>query len=337
MAARTPTLVVVALLSLFASAITRAQEAPILLRPDATFVALAERIAQGAARRLGREVIVGASVDESTPTQPPSVVRLETLDGRAALTIVGRSGTVYRTSLAIAEDEAATVRALVLSLAALVESAAADPGPSVAPVTTVEPTRAPREELPLLGPTDGSALRDLADPFDRVDFTPRVLVELRGRLGLGTQRDVSVAGIGLTAGACLGPYCVVLDADTLIPEEDHARRSGVVSYVFTTVGLGGRFLPLVAGPVRGGIGVSLLLRTGHLWIEELAISETTFAAGGRFSAEGALMLADPLALVLSGGLDVAFNPTRFVRATEIVFVEDVVVPWLALGLRICPN
>jgi hypothetical protein len=315
---------------LCAPAASAAQEtASITLRTDSTFAPVAERVARDASRRIGTEVRVGAAIDETTLAQPPSVVRLEVIDDRAALTITGASGSVYRTSLAITEDEAANVRALVLSLAALVETASSDPGPR--PIARVDRAR---EELPLLGPTDGSALRDLSDPFERVDYTPRPLVELRGRLGLGTQRDVSLGGVGLAAGACLGPYCIVLDADVLVPEEDHARRFGVVSYVFTTVGLGGRFLPLHAGPLRGGIGVSLFVRTGHLWIESQAVSETTFAAGGRFSVEGALTLAGPLALVLSGGLDVAFNPTRFVRAAELVFAEDVAVPWVALGLRI---
>jgi hypothetical protein len=333
MGASAKSLIAVVVLTLLAAlaGLAHAQDGAVTLRTDARFALLSERLARDASRRLGRPVVVGAPLEGTdAETRIVSTVRLTEVDGRAELAITGASGRIYATRLAMAADQAASVRALVLSLASLMETAATDPGPPIE--ATADP-----QDPPLLGPTDGSALRDLADPFEHVDYSARPLFELRGRLGLGTQRDTSLGGAGLAAGVCFGPYCLVLDADVLTPEEDHPRRFGVVSYVFTTVGVGGRFLPLRLGPLRGGIGVSLLLRTGHLWIDEQDVHATTFAAGGRFSIEGTLTLADPLALVLSGGADVAFNPTRFVRAGETVFLEDVIVPWLALGLRICPN
>ena len=306
----------------------RAQSDHFTLHADSAFEAVASQVAEAASRRLGRPISVGDSFVPGTAMSEAPSIGLALVEGRAQLSTRGASGSRYVTSIALGGSEAATVRALALSLSALIETLDADSGPAV---------EVPASELPLLGPTDGSALRDLGTPFQAVDYSPRPLFELRGRLGLGPQRDVSLAGPGLAAGVCLGPYCVVLDADVLTPEEDHARRSAIVSYVFATIGLGARFLPLRAGPVRGGIGVSLLLRTGHLWIESQGVSETTFAAGARFSVEGAVMLAEPLALVAAGGVDVAFNPTRFVRAAEPVFVEDVIAPWVALGLRICPD
>ncbi len=100
-----------------------AEDGVITLRTDATFAPIAERLAHDASRRLGRSVVVGELLAEDEVSAGPSVVRLTSVSGRAQLAITSAAQLEHTARLAMVEDEAASIRALVLAVASLVESA----------------------------------------------------------------------------------------------------------------------------------------------------------------------------------------------------------------------
>lgn len=306
------------------------ERSAIVLRTDTSLAAIATSIAAGLERRTARPVSVGEVSSEREIA--PGTIGVVREGDRIQLLGTAPSGRRHVTDVGAAETDRATTRVIVVALASFLESLEADVEPPIDAVSQAPVLE--RFELPI----DGSALEDLAPPRRPPDVTPGLVVELRGRAAYATQRDVAHAAWGMSFGVCFGTWwCLQLDADAMAPEEDHALPSGILSYQSTTIGIGGRFLPLRAGPVRGGVGIDALARVGHLWTDLPQASDTTPSGGMRLMADIAIQLGGPVFLAVEGGADIAFNAVRYQRGASFVFTEDVVTLWAALALRIGPE
>ena len=331
----------IAVVLLLACAHARAQgleRPPVVLRIAPSLASLADPLAVGVARRSERGVIVGAALDaelatlEEAPDLGPAVVGVAHHGDRVALFATATSGRRHVSELGAASDDVATTRVLVVALSMFLEDLDADVAPPPPPPPQVVDSE--------LAPTDNTALADLASPYREQRFDLGFVVELRERIGYATQRDQGVPATGGSGGACFGTWwCLVADIDVMAPFEVHALNMGTLTYSSVTTGIGGRFLPLEAGPLRGGVGIDALLRISELQThapEFPDYSTITYAAGMRLLAELGVQLAGPLSLVIEGGADIGFSAVRFVRAGNAVFNEDVMLLWAALGLRVGP-
>jgi hypothetical protein len=307
----------------------------VVLRTEASLASYAPSVAAGVRRRSGRAVTVGEVLEDASPRDlGPAVVGVTRIGERFRVFAIAGSGALHVTEVGSATDDAGVVRILVVALASFFEALDADSTPAAT-------TEAPRAQAPVFEtyelPLDGSALEDLAPPYRPLRLDPGFVLELHERVGYATQRDFALPAVGLTVGVCFGTWwCVVLDGDVMAPEEDHALDRGGLSYLSTTLGIGGRFLPLEAGPVRGGVGIDATTRVAQLWTSEPGLSSTAVSGGMRLLAEGSLQLAGPISLVLAGGADIAFNSVRFLWRGGAVLTEDIVTLWASLGLRIGP-
>jgi hypothetical protein len=333
---RTTTLALMHVLIVASHASAQSVDTPITLRASTTLAASAEAIASRAAARAHRPVVVGAPLEAELddPAQAPdlgtSVLGVAHHGDRIAVFGTAPSGRRHVSELGAGATDAANVRAIVIAIALLLEDLATD----TAHIPPVEREHVVEIDLP---PLDGNALEDLGSPFTPLRFEPGFVIELRERIGYATQRDQGVLATGLATGACFGTWwCVLLDVDAMAPEEVHVLGAGTLRYQATTLGIGGRFLPLEAGPVRGGVGVDATLRVGELWTDVPAYSFTSVSGGLRFVAELTVHLGGPLWLAIEGGADVGFNAVRFFRGPDTVLQEDVLLPWIALGLRLGP-
>lgn len=307
------------------------------LRFDPALEALSEPVARGLGARIAGEVRIGlplgAALAQGLPERAPDlgarVVGLVPIGDRVVLFATAPSGARHVSQVGLPEDAGARVRVVVVALEALLDGVAA---PRAVPLRADDE----RVEDPDLRPIDGAALGDLDGPTP-LSFEPSFVLELRGRASYATQRDRGFATTGIGAGACFGTWwCVVIDADVQVPEEDRPLEVGSLSYVATTLGLGGRFLPVAVGPLRAGVGIDATLRAGHLWTDT-AFGSDAVSAGMRVQGEVGLVLGGPCSLVLELGADFAFNAVLFRQRGAAVFAEDVATLWTGLALRVGPT
>jgi hypothetical protein len=309
----------------------------IVLRPDASLASSADAIVAGLGRRTQRAVAVDGVLEDPTPRDLGGVIGLARIGDRLRMFAAAPSRALHVTEVGAGPDERTTARVLVVALSAFVESLEADVArpDETAPAPIFE-----TYELPI----DGSALEDLARPYREQSFALGFVMELRDRVSYATQRDYGSNAGGASVGVCFGTWwCLVLDVDVMAPEESHALGGSALSYFATAIGIGGRFLPLEAGPVRGGLGVDLLGRVGSVRVvpgagadPSVAASDLTFSAGARLLADVAVRMGGPVSLAIEGGADVALNAYQYRRAGAVVLGADVVTLWAAIALRIGP-
>ncbi|MFO0685445.1 MAG: hypothetical protein U0234_25525 [Sandaracinus sp.] len=324
----------------------RAQEpdAALVVRLDPLLAPLGAAITTRLARRLERDVTLGspltaeesAGLPETVPTLAPGVVGLARSDARVLAFGTAPSGARHLTAVGWPADESTVERIVVIALASLVDALAADVAPSPSPSSEPEEQAVVEDDL---SPLDASALTDLADPVRPVEGRTGFVLEARSRLLYATQRDQGFGTAGLAAGACVAAWwCLVAEADVELAEERRALTgSNALRYLLlTTVGVGGRFLPLEAGPVWGGVGLDALVRVGRLTLESPLAEVTTVSGGMRMEIEAGVHLADVLSIVLEVGADIFFNAVRFQRGGAFVLTEDVATLWAGLGLRLGP-
>ncbi|MDQ3033105.1 MAG: hypothetical protein M3Y87_11855 [Myxococcota bacterium] len=312
--------------------------APLTLRPEPALRPLAGRIARMLELRAQLVVSVGDAPPPGVPEAVPAAHVGMVRDGpELFVALGGPQGLVYtsRVDLPAAIDPA--VRAVALTVEALRDAAIEGPPPR----TEGEGQgAAPGERVSFvyIEPEGG-----LFGVRRRIEPIARPTIYLRLLLGFSTARDTALVGPGVGLGLCIEMSCAVLEGDLpIIPEERVSPSDGrVVRYRPISLGLRLQIRPWRWGDFVPAVTLGVLTRFGNAWVDEVpgvAPSETQTVTdfGLRGTLELAWIFAEPFEIVIEGGVDFVANPARFVRAGEVVLLEDVVTVWGVTSFRLRP-
>jgi hypothetical protein len=311
------------------------------LRPAEELRPLARRVAAMMTRRGEVPVELGdpppGGIAEAIRPGEVALVR----EGEVVQVVLGgRQGMSYGTELTLrAIRSAAAARAVALAIETLRDTmlVAAERGEDVPPPAGAR--REPRSRIRTRWIIVDRAIEQDGEPWHAPRRLPQAKPTLFLRFLLGwspVQRELLI-GPGAGLGLCVGPHCVVIEADLPLMRNRTQSDFGEVRYraVNTSMRVIGR--PFRWGDFTPGFGLGLLTRIGSATLRTTHDTRVVTNLGMRLTVEMAWAFAGPFELVAEGGLDYAVSRARFIHGGRSVYLEDRWTPWLVTSLRLRPG
>ncbi len=297
--------------------LTSAQDASLTLRPTEPLVELAAEVRVVLERRTGREVIIGDAPPAILEAVPEHHVGMEEATEGVSLVLGAPQGRVVRAMVPNADDIPAQARAVALAIESLGDEAASLPAPR------------PRsnEEIFIEAPRPPTTVPPIARPT----------LYLKMMVGLSPIRRSVIVGPGAGLGLCVGPHCVVVEADlSLLPQYETNQRGETVRYRPVNASLRAILRPYQDEKFAVGIGFGFLTRVGRALLLDTDRDQVVTNFGLRGSLEFAVRIRGPFEWVFDGGVDLAITRARFLRSGSTIFLEDRWNPFLVTSLRVRP-
>jgi len=293
----------------------------LVIQPSPELQSLARSTARALQRR-GVQAAIGEPAPEIAEAIGPGQVALVVHEGAIWVGVGGHDGHTLSDTLALDPRDVGAPQAVAL----MIESLQDEPPPP--------PIRAsPREE--------GSEWVYLEYP--RVEPERRgamPAIYLRILAGWSPTRNRVLVGPGAGLGLCVGPHCVVIEADLpLVPEKIDIWTGETLRYRAVNTSIRAQIRPWTRDRWSFGFTIGLLSRIGSVSVIGGDYRETATNLGFRSSLEAAWRIAGPFEWVFEAGIDAVHQSSRaraFVYG-QTVFLEDTWTPWLTSSLRVRPE
>lgn len=319
---------------------------PLVVHVDDELRALGQPLARALARRVDREVELGAAPPGDTSLALPGghvgVVLTEAHDrGMATVTLIADDGRVYETEVSLPENNQSAVRALALAIVDLREVAASAPPLEEPPHIAVGETA-----VPVRSGTSYVYVEHDGGLFGRrrsTEVLARPTIYLRAIVGgaFGEHRQSFLVGPGIGVGLCVGDHCVVIEGDLPVLEDQRSQDGQTFSFRAVNLALRLQLRPIRIDDVTLGVTFGLLSRIGGAWIADgtgAGSNRVVSGFGTRQSLEVAWMIDRPFEWVFEAGVDVSIDPARFIFGAGVspVLLEDQIAAWAVTSLRVRP-
>lgn len=293
----------------------------LVIQPSAELRSLARRTARALDRR-GVHATIGDPAPDIAEAVGPNHVALVVRDGAIWVGVGGHDGHTLSDTLALDPSDVGAPQAVALMLESLLDEPA--PPPIEAPTSHRGSEwvylEYPREEPERRGAMPAIYLRILA--------------------GWSPTRNRVLVGPGAGLGLCVGPHCVVIEADLpLVPEKIDIWTGETLRYRAVNTSIRAQIRPWARDRWSFGFTIGLLSRIGSVSVVGGDYRETATNLGFRSSLELAWRIAGPFEWVFEAGIDAVHQSSRaraFVYG-QTVFLEDTWTPWLTSSLRVRPE